>query len=107
MKHRETHPNLDVPGCFGCRVSSVAIAPSALGSPQAREVNERERRWARDMPAYKRLRNDGLEVRGIDGAADLEAKATHPMEVAIGKTFDGVKHKDARIDEANAFLKGT
>lgn len=23
--HQRTHPGLDVPGCFGCRVASVAV----------------------------------------------------------------------------------
>ena len=36
------------------------------------------------MPAYKRLRADGLQPPSVDGAAELERKATEPIQVTMG-----------------------
>ncbi|MFP4512087.1 MAG: hypothetical protein ACLFRV_03965 [Acidimicrobiales bacterium] len=61
------------------KLRSVAIAPSATptrGDGKAAEVNAREARWHRDMPAYKRLRRDGLQPPQIDGSARLEQELT-------------------------------
>lgn len=94
MKHRETHPNLDVEGCFGCRVAGISFGANTTTTRGARveEINTRAKNWDRDMPAYKRLRANGLQPRGIDGAADLEAKATSAAEVEgtpdIGKLVE-------------------
>jgi hypothetical protein len=86
MLHARIHPTLDVPGCFGCRVASVSFAPSAMPSrhAQAVEANEREARWNRDLPAYKRLVESGLQPRQIDGAHRLEATATERHQIEGG-----------------------
>jgi hypothetical protein len=47
-----------------------------------------ERRWSRDMPAYARLRGDGLQPRGIDGCGDLEQQLDHgQLECDMGHLF--------------------
>jgi len=73
-----THDGSHGMECFGCRVKTVAIAPSATptraGGAKAAEVNARESRWNKDMPAYKRLRREGVQPERIDGAAGLERK---------------------------------
>ena len=53
MKHQETHPNLDVEGCFGCRVSGVRMGMNTITTRGAKvaEVNTTERNWNKDMPA--------------------------------------------------------
>ena len=89
MKHRERHPQLDVAGCFGCKAASVAVAASATpsrsaGAAHAASVNATEARWDRDMPAFKRLREQGLQPQRIDGAADVEARATERHHVEGG-----------------------
>lgn len=85
--HRRTHPAY-IEGCWQCRISSVGIAPSATPtrSPHAAETKAREERWSKDMPAYKRLRQNGTQPRCIDGCAELEAKAASPEEIQIGIT---------------------
>ena len=77
MKHRETHPDLNVEGCFGCRVAGVRMGTNTTTSRGAKvaEVNQTERNWNKDMPAYKRLRANGLQPKRIDGAAEVEKKA--------------------------------
>ncbi len=86
MKHRETHPNLDVEGCFGCRIANVRVAPNhtTTGGERAAQINATEARWHKDMPAYKRLRQDGLQPKTIEGAANLEKKAKEAWQVETG-----------------------
>lgn len=86
MKHRETHPNLDVEGCFGCRIANVRVAPNhtTTGGERAAQINATEARWQKDMPAYKRLRQDGLQPKGIDGCAEIEKKAETENQVITG-----------------------
>jgi hypothetical protein len=83
MKHRETHPGLDVEGCFGCRVAGVSFGAneSTTRGAQVKAINQREKGWNRDMPAYKRLRDQGLQPRQIDGAAVLESSATEKWQI--------------------------
>jgi hypothetical protein len=93
MKHRETHPNLDVPGCFGCRAAGVAFSATAMPGrrPDAIEGIARDRRWTRDMDAYKRLRRDGLQPPQIDGSRVLETHAELPKQVEMGTIADPKK----------------
>lgn len=48
------------------------------------EKSEMEKRWNKDMPAYKRLRQNGLQPKQIDGSAELEKKAKHEWQVETG-----------------------
>lgn len=47
-----------------------------------------ERQWDKDMPAYKRLVQDGLQPRQIDGAALAEQNAVHEKEIELGRAID-------------------
>ena len=35
MKHQETHPSLNVEGCFGCKISGVKVGIQALRDENA------------------------------------------------------------------------
>lgn len=61
----------------------VHISASALETKggQVREVDERESRWDKDMPAYKRMRHRGLQPNQIDGCAVLEDKVDDQFDV--------------------------
>jgi len=48
------------------------------------EINTTERGWNKDMPAYKRLRADGLQPKKIDGAAEVEKRAQEGWQVETG-----------------------
>lgn len=48
-------------------------------------TTEKERKWDKDMPAYKRLRQDGLQPKQIDGSYVLERNARHEREVEMGR----------------------
>ena len=86
MKHQETHPNLDVEGCFGCRIAGVRMGMNTTTTRGAKvaEVNTTERNWNKDMPAYKRLRANGLQPKKIDGAANVEKRAQEGWQVETG-----------------------
>jgi len=79
----ETHPNLDVEGCFGCKVAAVSFGAneSTTRGAKVAEINQRAKNWDKDMPAYKRLRANGVQPKSIDGAAALEARASTVAEV--------------------------
>jgi hypothetical protein len=83
VKHQETHPNLDVEGCFGCRVSLVHTGLNSTTTRGAvvNQTEQKARGWDKDMPAYRRLRQQGYQPRSIDGAARLEATATSAAQV--------------------------
>ena len=73
MKHRETHPNLDVEGCFACRISHFRIAGAATPTRHnVGEMNRKERQLDKDLDAYKRIRKTGGQPTKIDGSAKLE-----------------------------------
>ena len=85
MIHHRTHPT-PVEGCDRCRWSSVTVAPSAMPSrsPEAVRINAKEKRWERDMPAYSRMRKNGVQPKAIDGSARIEQMAETKMEVESG-----------------------
>lgn len=88
MKHRETHPSLDVPGCFGCRVSGIqfgaASMPTRKGTARSAVIESKDKILDKDLDAYKRLRQDGLQPKRIDGCATIEKRAEEPWQVETG-----------------------
>lgn len=81
------------PGCYSCRLLTVGVAASSMPTrhPQAVGDEAREQRWNRDMPAYKRLRADGVQPQRIDGSADMEKRATDTFEVEMGMAASSKK----------------
>lgn len=81
--HSRTHPTLDVDDCFACRVASVHVGAAALPTraPDTVATIDREKRWSRDIPAYRALRKDGLQPRSSDGAHRLMTTATTREQV--------------------------
>lgn len=53
-----------------------------------------EGRWHADMPAYKRLRDEGLQPQQIDGAATLERHAEHRKQIEMGTLAASAKQID-------------
>lgn len=86
MIHQQTHPTLDVEGCFACRVSGVRMGMNTTTTrgQNVESINRTERNWQKDMPAYKRLRKEGLQPKSIDGAAEVEKKAESRFQVETG-----------------------
>lgn len=65
------------------KLRSVGVAGSAMPTRAvaANRIAATEERWEKDIPAYKRLRRDGLQPKKIDGCADLESRASAPHQV--------------------------
>ena len=84
LKHRETHPNLDVEGCFGCRIAHFNVSAEAMPTrkPGSKRIIEKERVLHKDLDAYHRLRQDGQQPKRIDGAAVVEKRAEENWQVA-------------------------
>lgn len=80
---------------------SVSVAPSAMPSrsPEVAATKARDGRWQKDMPAYKRLRKDGVQPKSIDGAADIEKRATVKAEVESGQVVQRPKHLEKVMSE--------
>ena len=74
MKHAETHPTLDVEGCFACRISHFRIAGAATPTRrhEVSQMNSKERQLGKDLDAYKRIRKTGGQPMKIDGSAKIE-----------------------------------
>jgi hypothetical protein len=67
---------------FAANVRTLMIAPSAL--PTRSGAGEDKKAWAKmekDMPAYKRLRDEGLQPPSVRGSADLEARAVSKADI--------------------------
>jgi len=74
VKHRETHPNLDVDGCFACRIAHFRVSGAAMPTRKnVGEMNQKERVLDKDLDAYKRIRKSGGQPEKIDGSARFEA----------------------------------
>lgn len=102
LHRRLEHPEY-VEGCFGCKISTVQLSTGAANSNPARKaVAAREARWNRDMPAYKRLRDQGLQPPRIDGCADLERDSSTRFEIESGQAFPG---REKQVAEAVSFVE--
>jgi len=66
---------------------AAAATPNKSGSVNL--INQTEARWDKDMPAYKRLRADGIQPSRIDGAAQIESQAETRFEVESGSLHPG------------------
>lgn len=62
------------------------IAAAALETKGASvvEIDAREARWQRDMPAYKSLRYQGIQPKQIDGCDRVAASASSKWEIETG-----------------------
>jgi hypothetical protein len=73
VKHQETHPTLDVEGCFACRISHVRMSGAAMPTRHnVSALTAKEKQWGKDMDAYKRIRKSGGQPTKIDGSDRIE-----------------------------------
>jgi hypothetical protein len=71
--------------------------------PQAVATVAKDAQWDLDLPAYKRLRNDGVQPPRIDDSAALEAHATDQFEIDMGKLVP--KNMKPQVKEGLAIAK--
>jgi hypothetical protein len=60
---------------------SAHATPTRKHAQEPLEVDAREARWQKDMPAYKTLRKQGYQPDHIDGCDRLAATATTDAEI--------------------------
>ncbi len=82
------------------RSKNLQIAPVIVG--KAKADKDREARWNKDMPAYRRLRDQGYQPPHIDGCHELERDASTKFEVENGKAFPG---QQTQVKEAVDFFE--
>lgn len=81
-----------------------SVSFSATCTPTVRKDTAdsiaREKRWERDMPAYKRLRENGTQPKRIDGSGDLEQVASSKTEIEHGRTMKGGGKRFQEVSDA-------
>lgn len=98
----------ECPHCDG-PIVKVMVPPniSAAAMPNRGHavvaVDQTEKRWDKDMAAYKRLRREGHQPKTLDGAAELEACANSRLEIRRGRLYDNQALKEA-ADQASGIL---
>tara|TARA_R100000808_G_scaffold4752_3_gene15058 strand:+ start:3897 stop:4205 length:309 start_codon:yes stop_codon:yes gene_type:complete len=88
---------------FAEKVRSLSFSTGAANSKG--DNRSAERRLDRDMGAYRRLRDNGLQPPGIRGAGDLEARAQSPVEVETGELAKTDRQRRA-MEKAHSDIKG-
>lgn len=72
----------------GCCASAIEHYRSVCFQAGPTAPTLTERRWQRDMPAYRRLREQGLQPEGIDGCAALETRAQSQVEIETNNIIE-------------------
>lgn len=82
--------------------TGVHVSASALETKggAVREVDEREGRWHKDMPAYKRMRHRGLQPEKIDGCAALEDKVDDQFDVTHQPLYEAGVSRSRMVEAA-------
>lgn len=78
------------PGCFGCKLESVTVAPSAMGTrhPQAARAAVTEPQLEKDRDAYKAMRRNGEQPKHVGGSAFLQTHANESCEITTGQIIN-------------------
>lgn len=71
------------PGCFRCKLVSIQFG-NVEPPPQRAIESQRER----DLPAYQRLRQQGLQPKATKGCHELESRAHSQFEIDMHKLVD-------------------
>lgn len=66
------------------------------------DITLTERKWDLDMPAYKRLVDDGIQPPKIDGCYVMERSAKDKVEIEAGRPFD--KDTLSQLKDSNVGL---
>lgn len=72
-------------GC--CPDYRTHIANISIGSFPT-QTTYTERKWDKDMGAFKRMADEGLNPGRLEGAYVMERSATHPKEIEQGRKID-------------------
>lgn len=96
MGHPESCTDPDCTLSYRDHLLGIRVAANAMptrSGPELLATMVREKRWERDMGAYKRLRADGIQPPQIDGSALRERQGVDNYDV---------EHRPITIDYADA-----
>lgn len=84
---------------------NINFSPSSMPTRNSDAAirNAHEKQLERDLPAYARLRAEGMQPKSTVGAAELEARAESRFEVEYGTVAS--KYVSKRADEAVTHLQ--
>lgn len=88
LHQQRTHPTY-VEGCFACKCGSISISADALPTrgKAVSSMSAQERRMDRNLDAFKRLCDDGLNPATCANAAKLERTAETREHIEFGKSL--------------------
>lgn len=72
------------PECYKIKLQTVQFEKL---DERSVNVRNRDKQFALDNAAYRRLRADGQQPRGVDHSAMAEKMATHTTEIMLGKSL--------------------
>lgn len=84
MGHPESCTDPDCTLSYRDHLLSIRVSAAAMPTRNAPDVLEtmvREKRWERDIDAYKRLRQDGFQPPRVDGAALREREGQDKYDI--------------------------
>lgn len=70
---------------------------------EVRKADAKDKTLDADLAAYKRLRNNGLQPKGIDGSANVERKVTSQFDIDLGTVVP--KDKVSQVKDGFALAK--
>lgn len=77
---------------------SASVTPARRG--RVLEIDATEKRWDKDLPAYKRMRQAGLQPKTTRGAAALEDRAGDQLAIDHGDLI--ATYGESRVRETAA-----
>ena len=91
----------DPEACFGCKIKTVGVAPSAMPSRHPGAANNvvREKQLVKDLDGFKEMRLNGQHPKATRGAARMASEAESSYEIESGQLApDMAKGPDAKSD---------
>ena len=94
-KHLINADGTHAEACYPCRLKSVTMAPSAMGTrfPTAERAAIKDPILDKDLEAYKRLRKQGEQPKHVGGSAHFEKHANESFEIEMGMIIDDSKDR--------------
>ena len=91
--HQQLEHPIEVEDCFACRIGGVQFGQGTnvtkKGAAQAEYSAKFEKRLERDRPAYKAMKDQGLQPARLMGSHELMTKAETSFEIESGHLMPG------------------
>ena len=103
-QNAHAHPDSE---CFGCKVEGFGIGAKVLvtRNPGLVDRKQTEKEYSANLPAYKRMKKEGLQPKRFTDAAKVEARAVSKFEIESGQNFHGDAKQGRRADEVQLALR--